>query len=528
MLPLIAGPGSGDARPDRSSLTASRLKPKESAMAVSTRMVGGISGIGVTGPISVSDDSATGCEVAGISRDRSGADGGSLDHTGALTPLAHGARQNHVLRPWLKVAVLLAAPLLLFLAAADAVARSGQQWFSSWTVSHGARLTTPVLTGSSVRMIVRPTISGNAVRVKLENTLGQSPVVFSAAYIGLLQAGAAVVPGSNTQLTFTGSFGVSLAPGAGAWSDPVNFHVRAFERYVISLDVSSASDISAHTLGLVTNYMAAGAHAADPSADGFVPVPNLDPVVPVSNPSFPFYWVAAVDVKAPSTTGTIVAFGDSITDGRCSTRTNNGAASGVVLPDLYNRWADLLAERLANLPANQSKAVANEGIAGNRIVSGGSGPTALVRMDRDVLEREGATHVIFFEGTNDITGGATAATVIAGSQQIIDRAHAAGLEIVAVTVIPRGSATGWTNFMEQQRLAVNDWIRNVANFDGIIDFAALMSGPIVAANNSEEIRPDFSCFDGVHPNSAGYEAMGNFIELSLFKNIGSWNNGHGH
>jgi lysophospholipase L1-like esterase len=430
------------------------------------------------------------------------------------------AQQNRDARRRFLAAALLAAPCLLFLGSMEADARGGQQWFSAWTVSHGVRLTTPILTGESVRMIVRPTISGNAVRVKLENTLGQFPVTFSAGYIGQLQTAAALVPGSNTPLTFSGSPDLTLAPGAGAWSDPVNFHVAAFERYAISLDVASASDISAHTTGLVTNYMATGAHAADPSADGFVPVPNLDPVVPVSNPAFPFYWVAAVDVRAPSTTGTIVAFGDSITDGRCSTRTSNGAANGVVLPDIYNRWADLLAERLASLPADQVKAVANEGIGGNSIVSGGVGPTALTRMDRDVLERAGVTHVIFFEGTNDIVGGATAATIIGGSQQVIDRAHAAGLTIIGVTVIPRGSSATWTNLMEQQRLAVNDWIRNMANFDGLIDFAELLRGPVVPANNAEQILPAFSCFDGIHPNPAGYEAMGEFIDLSLFKNIG--------
>ena len=424
------------------------------------------------------------------------------------------------------IAALLAAPCLLFLGAMEADARGGQHWFSAWTVSHGARLTAPILTGQSVRMIVRPTISGNAVRVKLENTLGQSPVTFSAAYIGQLQAAAALVPGSNTPLTFFGSPDLTLAPGDGAWSDPVNFHVAAFERYAISLDVGSASDISAHAIGLVTNYVASGAHAADPGADGFVPVPSLDPIVPVSNPAFPVYWVAAVDVRAvdvrpPSTTGTIVAFGDSITDGRCSDRTNDGAANGVALPDIYNRWTDLLAERLARLPADQVKTVANEGIAGNTIiVSSGVGPTALTRMDRDVLGRAGATHMIFFEGTNDIARGATAATVIAGSEQVIYRAHAAGLAIIGVTIIPRGSSATWTNRMEQQRLTVNDWIRNEANFDGLIDFAELLRGPVVPANGAEEILPALSCFDGIHPNPAGYEAMGAFIDLSLFKNIG--------
>jgi len=253
-----------------------------------------------------------------------------------------------------------------------------------------------------------------------------------------------------------------------------------------------------------------------------VPVPNLDPVGPVSNPSFPFYWVAAVDVRAPSTTGTIVAFGDSITDGRCSTRTNDDAANGVTLPDIYNRWTDLLAERLARLPADHVKTVANEGIGGNTIVTGGVGPTALARMDRDVLERAGATHVIFFEGTNDIVRGATAAAIIGGSQEVIDRAHAAGLAIIGVTIIPRGSSAAWTHFMEQQRLAVNDWIRNVANFDGLIDFAELLRGPVVPANNAEEILPAFSCFDGIHPNPAGYQAMGEFIDLRLFRNTRSW------
>lgn len=165
---------------------------------------------------------------------------------------------------------------------------------------------------------------------------------------------------------------------------------------------------------------------------------------------------------------------------------------------------------------NHVKAVANEGIAGNRVVSGGNGPPALVRLDRDVLERTGATHVIFFEATNDISGGASAQTVIVGSQQVIDRIHAAGLKIIAVTVIPRGGSAGWTNSMEQQRLAVNDWMRHQANFDGLIDFDALLQGPVNPANNAVAINPAFSCFDGIHPNPTGYQAMGAFIDLGLF------------
>jgi len=123
-------------------------------------------------------------------------------------------------------------------------------------------------------MVVRPTISGHQVRVKVENTLGQAPVVFSAAYIGVVSTGAALVPGSNKRLTFAGQAGLTLAPGAGAYSDPVRFDVEAFQRLAVSLDVVSESDISAHALGLVTNYFAAGAQAAGTPGSGFAAVPD--------------------------------------------------------------------------------------------------------------------------------------------------------------------------------------------------------------------------------------------------------------
>jgi lysophospholipase L1-like esterase len=423
--------------------------------------------------------------------------------------LAAGRCKRSLVTNWLGIAGLIA----VLLAPAAAEARGGQQWFSAWTVSHGMRQTNPALSNSSVRMIVRPTISGNQLRVKLENTMGEAPVVFLAAYIGLTDTGAAVVPGSNTQLTFRGSAGLTLGPGEGAYSDPVRFHVVAFEKLSLSLDVVSASDISAHALGLATNYFAPGARAADTAADGFAPVPE-------NAGNFPFYWVAAVDVRSPSTTGTVVLFADSITDGRCSTRDDNG----VIHPDLYQRWGDVLSERIAALPENQSKAFANEGIAGNRILNRGNGPSALERVDRDVLDRAGVTHVVFFEGTNDISGGFTAEEVIAGTGEIIDRVHAAGLKIIGVTIIPRGrTGAGWSATQEQYRLAVNDWMRNQANFDGIIDFADLMRGPIVPETGAETIRAEWNC-DNTHPNAAGYKAMGEFIDLGMFENVGAWSN----
>jgi lysophospholipase L1-like esterase len=408
---------------------------------------------------------------------------------------------------WCRVVALAVAVLL----AAGGLKAQGPRWFSAWTVSHNVRETSPALSDSTVRMIVRPTIAGNAVRIKLENTLGQSPVAFSEAYIGVLDWGAAVLPGTNRKLSFNGGSNLTLAPGAGAWSDALAFEIKMFQRLVVSLHVASASDISTHTLGLATNYYASGNHAADASGSGFAPVPAMAGGTTV--PAFPFYWLAAVDVASPTAAGTIVAFGDSITDGRCSTTEND-----VVLPDRYQRWTDVLAARLASLPANEARAIANEAIAGNRIVSGGNGPPGLQRIDRDVFERAGATHVILFEGTNDINGGATAAQVIAGMQQIIDRVHGKGLSIIGATIIPRGrpeTLPGWTPEREAHRLAVNTWIRTQAKFDGIIDFDRLMTGGPVYAG-SQSIKPEFDC-DYTHPNAAGYKAMGEFVDLALFK-----------
>ncbi|HEX7678550.1 MAG TPA: DUF4185 domain-containing protein, partial [Thermoanaerobaculia bacterium] len=230
-----------------------------------------------------------------------------------------------------------------------------------------------------------------------------------------------------------------------------------------------------------------------------------------------FYWVASLDVQSSSTVGTIVILGDSISDGECSTRSNNGAGSGVVTPDVYNRWTDLIAARLAVLPPGQSKAVADEGIAGNRVVSGGAGPTALSRLNRDVLGRSGATLVILFEGTNDIANGASAATVIAGDQQIINSVHAAGLQIAGATIIPRGGDGFWTNAMEQERLALNDWIRHQSSFDALVDFDALMQGPVNSTTGAVTINPAWRCFDGIHPNAAGYAAMAAFVDLILLQ-----------
>jgi lysophospholipase L1-like esterase len=261
----------------------------------------------------------------------------------------------------------------------------------------------------------------------------------------------------------------------------------------------------------VTTYRASGHHAGDTAADAFVPIPPNAPDSQVHE--YPMYWLAALDVQSPSAAGTIVAVGDSWIDGRCST-----TEDGRVRPDLYQRWIDILAARLAATRPKQPFAVVNAGIAGNRIIpGGGNGPPLLQRLDRDVLERAGATHVLLLQGMNDIGGGATAAQVTAAMQQVIDRVHARGLRIIGGTLFPlaRPDRARWTAPYDAQRLAVNDWIRTQAKFDAVIDFDRLMSGGPVY-DGSQSLKPQFVCDDNVHPNSAGHRAMGEFVDLALF------------
>jgi len=400
--------------------------------------------------------------------------------------------------------------------------RHGGHWFTAWAQSIGHRMG-PAFTGANfapdvshtaLRMIVRPSISGDSVRVRLENTQAQTPVTFSAAYVGRLGTGAALVPGTNRKLTFGGRHSLTLASGESAWSDPVRFDVDAFQRLAVSLDVASSVEISGHQLGLTTNYIGTYGSAGSSSGAGFGPVPD-------NASNYPFYFVAAIDVRSESASGTIVLLGDSITDGRCSTR---DPVTGDIPADIYNRWGDTLARRLVARYGRRAPAVAIEAIAGNRVVlDGGNGPAAVLRLDNDVLQRAGLSAVIFFEGTNDITGGATTAQLIAGAQNIIDRVHARGVPIYVATVVPRGRPapmTGWTAAMEQVKIEFNHWLHAEANIDGIVEFGALLDGPIVIETDglpAESMWPEWACFDFTHANKFGYPAMGSLIDLDLFQ-----------
>ena len=219
------------------------------------------------------------------------------------------------------------------------------------------------------------------------------------------------------------------------------------------------------------------------------------------------FFLARVEVLAQGPVIGLATLGDSITD---------GTASGI---DKNQRWPDFLARRLAK--AGVRVALMNVGIGGNRILDGGS-PSALSRLDRDVLSQPGVTHVIFLEGINDIGGARekpspSAADLIAAHQQIIDRAHARGLKIFGATLTPFDGANYFAPEGEAKRQALNNWIRTGNAYDAFFDFDAATRDP----DNPSKARPEFDPGDHLHMTPAGYEAMANAIDLKLFGASGS-------
>ena len=342
------------------------------------------------------------------------------------------------------------------------------------------------LNNQTVRDIVRTNIGGSGLEIKLSNVFGSQPVTFGHVTVGVEQSGAALVPGTNRQVTFSRNQSVTVPPGAEVVSDPLPGYFAPQKNLAVSAYVQGATGtITGHNLAEQTSYVsAAGDHAAEDAATAFPAT--------IQN----WFFLDGIFVTEPKTVGTVVALGDSITDGARSTAGTN------------NRWPDVLARRLLQRPPAQQMGVLNEGISGNKILTDGAGVSALARFDRDVLAQPNAKTVILLEGINDLSGGATADQVIAGDRQIIARAHAAGKCILGGTLTPFGTSSA----QEQAAVVtVNNFIRSSGEFDGVVDFNAAVRDPA----NPSRILPAYDSGDGLHPNDAGYQAMGNAVSLKM-------------
>ena len=371
-------------------------------------------------------------------------------------------------------------------------------WVGTWSASPQAAGSPSAIKGQTIRQIVRVSIGGKQLRVRLSNAFGAGPLVIGAAHVALRATGATIVAGSDRMLTFNGLPSMAIPPGAIAVSDPVSLQVPALGDLAISIYVAG-SQIAAteHTEGLQTTYV---------SAEGdFTQAYSL----PTLTTTQSLYFLTGVEVSAARSARAIVTLGDSITDGYKSTA------------DANQRWPNRLAERLAAQKGGSQVAVLNAGITGNRVLHDTFGSSALARLDRDVLVQSGARYLIVLLGINDIgiPGSATAEQIIAGHRQIIDRAHAMGLKVYGGTLTPfQNYLPGiyYTDAGEAQRQVVNQWIRTSKAYDAVIDFDKAIRDP----SNPAKILPAFDSGDNLHPNDAGYKAMADSINLALFGNRG--------
>lgn len=384
------------------------------------------------------------------------------------------------------------------------------EWSTIWSSAlcpggnKGDKTLNAIPATSTLREIIHPSQGGRDIRIRLSNYYGEQPIVFSSVHIALKKFGSEIVPNSDRIVSFLHNNVLTLKPGKEEVSDPISLHFESFQDIEVSLYFAQETPITTvHYLALQDSYIASGDNTKSESLDK-----------PVLIHSWPF--LKSVDVKAPSIS-TVVAFGSSITD---------GLASG---ENLNRRWPDYLAKRIneARLPI----AVVEAGISGNRLLYNGSGKkgfkfgeSGLERFQKDVVSLSGVSHVILLLGSNDIVQPGngftpieqevTSQDVITGITTLVKTAHDHGIRVICGTFTPfAGMKINVYNAKhEKVREEVNQWVRTTKIIDGFADFDEAVRDP----NSSLQLRSDFDSGDHLHPNSDGYRAMAEIIDLNYF------------
>lgn len=385
-----------------------------------------------------------------------------------------------------------------------AFAQTGSGWTTAWGTSQQV-LSPPRISNATLRLIARVTAPGDAIRLRFDNTFGTAPVTFGRVSVGPRQSAnnpAGISPGQLMPVAFAGKPSVTIAAGGSVTSDPIALKVDAQEDVAVSVHIPGA-DVAAsqHNGALVTSFATDNGAGDLTASESGTPFKTRITTMP---------WLKAIDVRTAAPTTAIVAFGDSITDGTCTTL------------DGHDRWEDVVAQRLALQEAIRHSVV-NEGIGGNTVTRQVTPPPdstpGTERLDRDVLAHAGVSHVVVFMGTNDIRREASAEQVIDGLKDIVARVKARGLKAVGVTIVPRHNVaaaagnTGWNAAKTKVRNDVNAWIRGSGTFDGVIDFDRVVRSP----ENPDLLSVTYNCGDGIHPSSLGYFQMGKSVDLNLFE-----------
>jgi lysophospholipase L1-like esterase len=373
-------------------------------------------------------------------------------------------------------------------------------WVTSWSTSPS---TLPAqgepentLENQTVRLIVHTSVGGSAIRLRLSNYHGDRPLHIAAATVAQ-QAAAAQATGPISRLRFGGEEGVVIPRGATVFSDPLVFEVPQSENLAVSLYLPGNSGfITQHALANQISYISEPGDFSETSA------------MPVAEETQGWPFLTAIDVLPDEPTTAIVTLGDSITDGWGSTASAN------------QRWPNHFQHRLYADDSVADYAVINAGISGNRVTTEGNalfGQNLQARLERDVLAMSNVSHIVLLEGINDIGMSASdelieADSIIAAYRQVLARAHARGIRVIAGTLLPYEGAAYYSEAGNAVRQAVNAFIRSSGEFDGVIDFVPAVADPA----NPNRIRPEFT-EDNLHPNDAGYRAMAESIDLDLFR-----------
>jgi lysophospholipase L1-like esterase len=383
------------------------------------------------------------------------------------------------------------------------------RWVGSWMAAPCAPSLAEPRNGQfglrkeTVRQIVHLSIGGLGVRLRFSNTFGHTPLVLTSIHVANRTAGSSVDLATDKIAKFSGADEVTIEPGKSVFSDTVDLPVAASSDIAVSFFVpENVAAPAVHYTALQTSYVTDGDKSAAESFGKSPSTITLDLIL------------TGVDVATRSAPGAIVALGSSTTDGAHST------------PDANHRWTNDLFARLSAEQGADAPSVLNAGISGNRVLHDGSGAwwqifgeSAVKRFQRDVLAQSGVKTVVLFEGGNDIretnSEAASSQQLIAGFTLLAQIAHQRGLKMIVGTITPFEGASknepedgSW----ERTAQAFNTWVRSAKNIDGVVDFDAAIRDP----RHPSRILPAYDSGDHLHPNDAGYKAMADSINLSLF------------